>query len=59
MPVHHDPDDPATSVLELSDLTWTDRLLVPMMLVALGIGAYCAWEGFTGSTPSLRRLRRR
>ena len=59
MPVHHDPDDPATSGLELRDLTWTARLLVPMMLVALGIGAYCAWEGFTGCTPSLRRLRRR
>lgn len=58
-PVHYDPDDPATSVLELRALTWTDRLLLPMALVALGIGVYCAWEGFTGSAPALPRRRRR
>lgn len=54
VPVHYDPGNPTLSVLELHALSWTDRLLVPMALVALGIGVFCAWEGITGATPRPR-----
>lgn len=54
VPVHYDPGNPSLSVLELRTLTWPDRLLVPMALVALGIGVFCAWEGITGVTPRPR-----